>query len=215
MKSKAGYEVSKKAPSGQLIDLVFMLEASENMLNYNWVTVTEWVSKMIEDIKYEQGYSSLESMVIVIRFESYESQTMSRLVEMRRQQMEKATGVTVVVEQLDGTDSYDALNDVNMVYYVQLRQQAKKVFISLTDGMYRSRSSAKSDSAKAAVVKETLRLFDAVFALGYGSSVDEEELAFWTDENANYDSAFLMESVDQLSELTDALIESMNVALSL
>jgi len=192
-----------------------MLEASENMLNYNWVTVTEWVSKMVEDIKYEQGYSSLESMVIVIRFESYESQTMSRLVEMRRAQMEKATGVTVVVEQLDGTDSYDALNDVNTVYYGQLRHEAKKVFISLTDGMYRSRSSTKSASEKAEVINETLSLFDAVFALGYGSSVDEEELAFWTSDEANYDSAFLMESVDQLSELTDALIESMNMALSL
>jgi len=185
------------------------------MLNYNWVTVTEWVSKMVEDIKYEQGYSSLESMVIVIRFESYESQTMSRLVEMRRAQMEKATGVTVVVEQMDGTDSYDALNDVNTVYYRQLRHEAKKVFISLTDGMYRSRSSTKSASEKAEVINETLSLFDAVFALGYGSSVDEEELAFWTSEEANYDSAFLMESVDQLSELTDALIESMDMALSL
>ena len=81
--------------------------------------------------------------------------------------------------------------------------------------MYRSRSSTKSASEKAEVINETLRLFDAVFALGYGSSVDEEELAFWTSEEANYDSAFLMESVDQLSELTDALIESMDMALSL
>ena len=82
-----------------------------------------------------------------------------------------------------------------------------KILISLTDGFYRSRSK-KSDELKAEIVEATHSLFNHVIAIGYGSSVSNDELVLWASENNSY----LLDSIKNLEETVPAILASFEMA---
>lgn len=203
------YSLSNQTPA----DLVFMLEASENMMNYNWKIITNWITNLIQQAKFEKGYTNLESMIIVIRFQTYPSESVNRLMQRRKEALARATGVETVIETMDGQDSYDALSLINNDYYGSLRKKSKKVLISLTDGLYRNKA-FKSKLEKESILETTMDNFDAVIAVGYGSSVNEDEILEWSKEIEGMDSAFLLDDVEQLEEVTGVILEGVTFALN-
>ena len=191
------------------LDIIYFIEASENILAYHWTAITEWmqlVSSTAADLKI-----NADSIAIVIRFKSYNSDQFKNFLNRKVDEMKHKTGFQVIVTYLtdDGQDSYDALEEVSESYAPELRYNAKKILISLTDGLYRTRSQ-KSAFQKATIMNKAHSAFDTMIAVGYGSNMNEREVSNWSTSYPGVDApgtSFLLQDITQLEETVGAVAD--------
>lgn len=195
-------------PGIKQADILFLIEASENMISMNWQSVINWIKILVEDARENTDYTSVDSMAIVIRFRRYESQAIQRLLNLKKQELSQETGMQVYLEYLTEStnDSYQALELIMDKYYPRLRIGSKKFLVTLTDGFYRT-SSERSVEEKQAILDECQSKFDAMIAIGYGEVATNDDLKLISKG----DSYYLLDSVRDLVSVTEVVTSAMNL----
>ena len=117
------------------MDMVFLVEASDVMLNKEWAIVTAWVKKIVDTAKKDPT-NDIASVVVVIRFRK-SFFTTTNLLNERIAQMKLALQHEAVLQHVV-SDTYKALDYANTAVYDNLRHGSKKILVMVTDGMDRS-----------------------------------------------------------------------------
>ena len=95
--------------------------------------------------------------------------------------------------------------NINTNFYQKLRRHSRKILFSMTDGLYRSNTN-KTTEEKDLILKETKENFPLCFAIGYGSSVNEEELVSWA---SSQDMSLLLDSVEELEKASVVVLDKL------
>lgn len=190
-------------------DVVFLIEASENILAYHWSDITSWIEQVLNEAN-EQGYENIESLGIIVRFRQDQSKRFKKFLQKKVDKMQQQTGINISLEYLSGddSDSYDALNLINDKVFKQLRHNSNKILISMTDGLYRA-SSQKTTEEKVSIVNNTHENFSTMIAVGYGSTMDEQLLKNWSyKEGSDIKTHFMLRGVEDLEHIIDNVVQS-------
>jgi len=193
------------------LDVIYFIEASENILAYHWTEITNWMTQLSNQA--QNLNQDIESMAIVIRFKSYNSDQFKNFLNRKVQEMEHKTGFTVIIKYLtdDNQDSYDALNYVVQTYAPELRHNSNKILISLTDGLYRTQS-VKSASQKAAIMSNAHSAFNTMIAVGYGSNMNQQELKnwAWSSGHSTFGTYFLLKDISEIESINGQVLKVLN-----
>lgn len=211
MKDIGSSNAFKSRVAKKSLDVIYFIEASENILAYHWTAITNWMAQLSQQAS--DLNQDIESMAIVIRFKSYNSDQFKNFLNRKVQEMEHKTGFTVILKFLtdDNQDSYDALSYVSQNHAAALRHNSNKVLISLTDGLYRTQS-VKSASQKAAIMSQAHSAFNTMIAVGYGSNMNQQELKnwAWSSGHSTFGTYFLLKDISEIASINTQILKVLN-----
>merc|ERR1711879_14920 len=150
-----------------------------------------------------------KSAVIIIRFNNSQ-RTMVNLLERKIQQMKDHLHNVEILRENDVIkrvvgNTFEALELVNGEVYDSLRDESKKVLITLTDGMHRDLA-IWSDQ----ILSEARQKYRPMIAIGLGSDVDEQTLASFASHE---DKIFVDVTASRLNEITNAVLAEVEFEL--
>jgi hypothetical protein len=193
--------IEQPTASGQAVDLVFLIETSDYMLNLDWDLVTAWVKRVITVAKSDPS-KNVESCIVIIRF-NHSRHTMASILEQRIDRMKQELMEDAIVQHVV-SDTFEALDYANSVVYNNLRHGSKRVLITITDGSHREfNESGHVSDANAAVLANTMAKYPVMIAIGLGSDVDAKQLSAFASHD---DKVFVDVTANRLDEITLAVL---------
>lgn len=162
--------------AGSNLDLVFIIEASDNMVVAEWNNVVTFCERIVR-LAIHQNYD-VNNVVIVARFMKTNSY-LQRFVEGKIRELNlklQAISSSTQLYQHFFESFIEIRKHVMTDVYPYLRQNSKKVLISITDYMYREGDDFNDMDDSIEVTIEIMNHFDVLIAIGVGPAVDEENL---------------------------------------
>jgi hypothetical protein len=180
------------------VDLVFMIETSDYMLNLDWELVTSWVKRVITVAKSDPS-KNVRSAIVVIRF-NQSRHTMAAMLENKINEMKAVLQEDAVVQHIV-SDPFEALEFANNNVYNKLRHGSKRVLITITDGTHRDMNDVSD--ANVQILADTMTKYPVMIAIGLGSDVDAKSLAPFASHE---DKIFVDVTAEQLMDITQAVL---------
>ena len=158
------------------LDIVFIIEASDNMVVAEWDDIVSFCEKVI-NLAIHQKYS-VKNVVVIARFMKTNSY-LQRFLESKLSELDhKLQGLSASTHLYqEYFESFiEARKHVMTDVYPYLRQNSKKALISVTDYMYREGKDFENIDGSIETTIEIMNSFDVMIAIGVGPAVEEENL---------------------------------------